>query len=64
MLRAGWVLFYADRSYAAVKLDAVEAWPRVGSKRIKGDLEAVARGEFNFDKLEALFEPSQQADED
>ena len=64
MLRAGWVLFYADRSYAAIKLDVVEAWPRLGSKRIKADLDSVARGEFDFGSLNGLFKPPEQGDED
>lgn len=64
MLRAGWALFYADRSYAAIKLDVVGGWPRLGSKRIRDDLDSVARGEFDFGSLDGLFKPSEQADED
>jgi hypothetical protein len=64
MLRAGWALFYADRSYAAIKLTVIDTWPRLGSKRIRADLDAVARGEFDFDSLDALFKPPEQGDED
>ncbi len=54
MLRAGWALFFADRSYGVVKLDSVEAWTRLGSKRIRDDLERVAAGTFDFAPLAAL----------
>lgn len=64
MIRAGWALFYVGRSYALIKLDSVEKWPRPGSKRIRNDLESVARGEFDFSTLAALFEPSEDGDED
>ena len=64
LLRAGWALFYAGRSYALIKLDSVEAWPRPGSKRIRTDLESVVKGEFDFSRLISLFEPAEQSDED
>src|ERR1700680_2306308 len=43
LLRAGWVMFWMGTSYAVVKLDAVEGWPRIASKRIAEDLKKVAR---------------------
>jgi hypothetical protein len=54
LFRAGWVLFFAGASYAAVKVNVIEGWGRIASKRIKEDLEKVGRGEFDFDSLEHL----------
>jgi hypothetical protein len=64
MLRAGWALFFADRSYGVIKLEAVEAWTRVGSKRIRDDLARVAQGSFDFAPLASLVrrETSEQED--
>jgi hypothetical protein len=53
-LTEGWVLFYAGRTYAAVKTDAVQNWPRVSSKRIGSVIDAVRRGEYDFNELEHL----------
>jgi hypothetical protein len=54
MLRAGWALFFADRSYGVIRLESVEAWTRLGSKRIKDDLARVAAGRFDFAPLTSL----------
>ena len=54
-LTAGWALVYAGSTYAAVKIDAVQNWPRVSSKRIGAEIEAVHKGEFDFKKLERFF---------
>ena len=54
LLRSGWVLFYADRSFGVIKLEAVQSWTRLGSKRIKADLDAVAEGKFDFGALKEL----------
>ena len=53
MFRAGWALFFADRSYGVIKLESVEAWTRLGSKRIRSDLDEVAKGSFDFAPLAA-----------
>jgi hypothetical protein len=53
-LTEGWALVYAGSTYAAVKTDAVQNWPRVSSKRIRADIESVGKGEFDFNKLEEL----------
>jgi hypothetical protein len=53
-LTEGWALVYAGRTYAAVKIGAVQNWPRVSSKRVRAEIEAVNKGEFDFNKLEHL----------
>lgn len=58
LYRAGWVLFFAGKTYAVIRLDAVQGWGRVSSKRIADALKAVEKGEFDFDKLESLFTAS------
>jgi hypothetical protein len=58
---AGVTLFFAGSTYAAaVKTSVVESWPRITSKRINADLQAVARGTFNLSKPEHLLAVSGQ----
>jgi hypothetical protein len=57
---AGVTLFFAGFTYAAVKTSVVESWPRITSKRISGDVRAVAQGTFNFATLEPLMAVSDQ----
>ena len=64
LLRAGWAFFFADRSFGMIKLDAVESWTRLGSKRIADELDAVAKGDFDFAPLRHLAEPSVSAQDD
>jgi len=54
LLRAGWVLFFAGTTYAIVRLDVVQGWNRVSSKRIRDDIHKVGIGEFDFEALEGL----------
>jgi hypothetical protein len=51
LARAGMTLFFAGSTYGVVKTAVVEGWPRVTSKRLTADLEAVAQGSFDFSKL-------------
>jgi hypothetical protein len=51
---AGITLFFADSTYAVVRTSVVESWPRVTSKRVSADIQAVARGTFDFSRLEHL----------
>ena len=64
LLRAGWAFFFADRSFGMIKLEAVESWTRLGSKRIADELDAVAKGDFDFAPLRHLAEPSVSAQDD
>jgi len=64
LLRAGWAFFFADRSFGMIKLEAVESWTRLGSKRIADELDAVTKGDFNFAPLRHLAETDQSAQED
>ncbi len=54
LLTADWALFFAGSTYAMIKVAAVEGWNRLASKRIKTELDEVARGEFDFTKLHHL----------
>ena len=64
LLRLGWALFFADRSFGMIKLEAVESWTRLGSKRIAGELDAVAKGDFDFAPLLQLAEADLSAQDD
>ena len=52
----GWVLFYAGRGYAVIRISTIEGWVRISTKLIKADLSRASRGEFDFDQLERFFE--------
>jgi hypothetical protein len=54
LLTAGWALFFAGTTYAAVQIGAVENWPAISSKRMSDELRRVVRGQFDFDSLEHL----------
>ena len=64
LLRAGWAFFFADRSFGMIKLEAVETWTRLGSKRIADELDAVAKGGFDFAPLLQLAEADLSAQDD
>jgi hypothetical protein len=48
LLTAGWALIDAGSTYAAVKIDVVENWPRVSSKRIDNELRKVSSGDPKY----------------
>jgi hypothetical protein len=52
LLTAGWALVYAGSTFGAVKIEAVENWPRVSSKRIADEIDEVVGGKFKFAGLE------------
>lgn len=54
LLTADWALFFAGSTYAMIRVTAVEGWNRLASKRLKSELDEVARGEFDFTKLHDL----------
>jgi hypothetical protein len=64
LLQAGWVLFFAGSSFGMIKLEAVETWTRLGSKRIADELDVVAKGGFDFAALVRLVEPNPSAQDD
>ena len=64
LLRSGWAFFFADRSFGMIKLEAVESWTRLGSKRIADELDSVAKGDFDFAPLLQLAEPDLSAQDD
>ncbi len=47
-----------------IKLEAVETWTRLGSKRVADELNAVAKGEFDFAPLLQLAEAEAPAQDD
>ena len=64
LLRAGWAFFVADRGFGVIKLEAVETWTRLGSKRIADQLDEVAKGNFDFALLRHLAETDVSAQDD
>jgi hypothetical protein len=57
-LVAGWCLFCAGPThFAIIKRKAVEGWARVSSGRIRPELDTVARGQYDFERLEPLLLP-------
>ena len=64
LLQAGWAFFFADRSFGMIKLEAVESWTRLGSKRIADELDVVAKGDFDFAPLLQLAETDSSAQDD
>jgi hypothetical protein len=56
LLSAGWVLIATGATYAVVKSEVINNWPRVASKHIDDVLEQVGRGSFDFSTLERLLQ--------
>jgi hypothetical protein len=56
LLHGGWALFWAEASFAVIKLDVVEGWGRISWKRLDADdLKKVKRGKYRkFGELERL----------
>jgi hypothetical protein len=55
LLSAGWALVFAGSTFGAVRVDAVENWHRLSSKRLDDEIDKVGRGDFNFGDLERRF---------
>lgn len=66
LLYAGWVFFVTGEGFALIRSDATKGWLRLSSKSFQPDLPAVAKGTFDFAKLERLLAPSDRlvGDED
>jgi hypothetical protein len=54
LLVAGWVFFDAGPTFAAVRVSAVENWPRVFTKPVSKELRDVAAGTYDFSAHEHL----------
>jgi hypothetical protein len=52
LLTAGWALVDAGSTYGAVKIEAVENWPRVSSTLVREEIDEVITGKYRFDDLE------------
>ena len=62
---AGWTLFFAGAGYGMIRTSVVESWARVSSKRLSSELQEVAKGAFDFSKLEHLLPvPSEEDGEE
>jgi hypothetical protein len=59
-------LRYSGRDcYAIIKREkGVDGWPRIARRRVEDDLKQVSRGQYKFDKLEALLIAAQSTDEE
>jgi hypothetical protein len=65
LLAAGWCLFCAGPThFAIIKRKAVEGWARISSGRIKEEVSAVTRGQYDFEPLESLLIPQESAPAD
>jgi hypothetical protein len=67
LLTAGWALVYAGSTFGAVKIETVENWPRVSSKRLADEINDVVGGKFKFADLEHFLtvdRDGRQADDD
>jgi hypothetical protein len=56
LMKAGWILFDAGTTCAAVKVSVVENWPRAISKRVQATLDQVKTEDFDFDQLDRLLQ--------
>jgi hypothetical protein len=63
LFRAGWVLFDAGNTFAAVKVGIVENWPRLSYQRMEAEIRDAAGGTFKFDELGSLFSTGSDEDE-
>jgi hypothetical protein len=59
LLAAGWVLFCIGPTYyALIKLESVQGWNRISTKRIAEDLKKVRRGIFQWEDYKSLLMPT------
>ena len=64
LLAAGWALFCVGPThYAIIKLESVQGWSRISSKRIADELKLVPRGTFPWKKYEDLFIPQDDTED-
>jgi len=64
MFRAGWALFFAKTTFAAVKTSVVTNWPRLSSKRLDAVIGQVEKGEFQFERHSHLVSNPNDTDAD
>jgi hypothetical protein len=62
LITAGWALLDVGSTYAAVKVDTVENWPRLSSKRIQGELHKAGGDAHYFEQLEERLLATQTAE--
>jgi len=64
LARAGWTIFHAAGVYAMVRVDVVENWVRLSSKRLADELKQVGNGTFEFEKHAHLIARDQDDSDD
>lgn len=64
LLRAGWTIFFAAGLYAMMRVDVVENWIRLSSKRLADELKQVTDGTFDYEKYAYLIASDQNDDDD
>lgn len=64
LLRRGWALFWARSTYAVIKVEAVEGWGQISSKRIAEKLRLIDQGKFSFETLDYLLLPDEKDETD
>ncbi|WP_354098707.1 hypothetical protein [Bradyrhizobium sp. S3.2.12] len=64
LARADWTIFYAAGLYAMVRIDAVENWDRLSSKRLANELKQVGNGTFDYEKHAHLIASDQDDNDD
>jgi hypothetical protein len=62
--RAGWVLFFAGTTYAAIRTSVVLSWSRLSSKRMAQELKSIRAGDFDFDGHIHLIESELESSDD
>jgi hypothetical protein len=55
LLQLGWAFFWCGDSFGLIETDTTNDWTRLGSKRISDDLDEVAEGQFDFERLAKVF---------
>jgi len=63
LARADWTIFYAGGMYAIVRIDAIENWDRLSSKKLANELRQVANGTFDYERHAHLIAGDQDDDD-
>lgn len=64
LAQAGWTIFYAAGVYALIRVDVVENWVRLSSKRLADELKQVGNGTFDFERHAHLIARDQDDSDD
>ncbi|WP_039800106.1 hypothetical protein [Bradyrhizobium sp. WSM4349] len=64
LARADWTIFYAAGVYAIVRIEAVQNWDRLSSKRLTNELKQVGNGTFDYERHAHLIVGDQDDNDD